>query len=93
MGKTCTHCSDTEEKDTLAMATLKFALKSTKTTALVIAIAWLITCALFAGYVIYDKYVDSLYDVVDYSYDLSTDGGGDANFIGNDGDINGQSKS
>ena len=85
MQKTCTHCGDTEGNDTLAMSMLK----SMKTTMIGIVVAWLITCALFAGYVIYDKYVDSLYDVVDYSYDLSTDGGGDANFIGNDGDING----
>lgn len=87
MQKTCTHCEnvDVKENDSLAFTMLK----SLRATLIGVIIAWLITCILFAGYVVYDKYVDSQYDVIDYSYDLSTDGGGDANFIGNNGDING----
>lgn len=43
--------------------------------------------AAFVGYVIYDRYVDSQYEWVDESVELSTRGGGNANYIGNDGDI------
>lgn len=57
-----------------------------------IVVSFILTIALmvmaFVGYLVYDRYVDSQYEWVDESIELTTRGGGNASYIGNDGDIN-----
>lgn len=81
MSKTCDGCKshDTHE-DSFAMELLKGYKRQFYVTVAVLSTIIL----LLTGYIIYDAYIDSQYEVVDYSY--SQDGNGN-NIIGNDNEV------
>lgn len=77
--KHCNHCGN-DNQDSFAMELLKgYKRQFYVTVAVLSSIILLLT-----GYIIYDAYIDSQYDVVDYSY--SQDGNGN-NIIGNDNEV------
>ena len=85
MQKTCTHCGDTEGKDTFAMAMLKSYHKQATRwyiIAIVILSMWLAT---IGGFVYYLSLYDFSSETITVEQD-STDGG-NANYIGGNGDI------
>lgn len=77
--KHCNHCGN-DNQDSFAMELLKGYKRQFYVTVAVLSTIIL----LLTGYIIYDAYIDSQYDVVDYSY--LQDGNGN-NIIGNDNEV------
>ena len=77
--KHCNHCGN-DNQDSFAMELLKGYKRQFYVTVAVLSTIIL----LLTGYIICDAYIDSQYDVVDYSY--SQDGNGN-NIIGNDNEV------
>lgn len=91
----CQHCTD-KQRDLQpvpyiahesALARIERSMRRLITALIVVAVLWFATIGIFVLYL-------SQYDFEDYMVELSTDGGGNANYIGQDGDIfNGTSSS
>lgn len=63
-----------------ALARIERSMKRVITALIVVVVLWFATIGIFILYL-------NQYDFEDYMVELSTDGGGNANYIGQDGDI------
>lgn len=84
----CQHCTDIQRDlqpvpyiaHESALARIERSMRRLITALIVVTALWFATIGIFVWYL-------SQYDFEDYMVELSTDGGGNANYIGQDGDI------
>lgn len=82
--KTCNHTATSGNADT---AFYRSIIKRRNTECILLFVLCILLAVAFTGYAVYVKWVDSQFETVSEDIRVISEDNGDANYIGNDGDI------